>query len=226
MGVSYVKFCPRCQTTTAVDSALCPNCGYQFRTHFQPPASEKTIAMTSVPEGERPPLGPSPLQETLSDRRPILRPRLVLLGAIVLALFGLIYGALTRHSQQNAPVSRAAFQPYEVVIKSDSQGHPAPVATEAVADLQQWQATQPPQTNSDDPAVGDDPARVHLYFSKRIVLIPPGTSGRVLLEQGPWRRVQILDGLYRGTTGFISQDLVSRSSDLSPKAATAQASAR
>jgi hypothetical protein len=213
LGVSYVKFCPRCQTTTGVDSALCPNCGHQFRTHFQPPISEKTIAMTSVSEADR--------QRNLDDLeadeadRPLFRPRLILLAAVVLAILGLVYGVLTRHAHEagvsgehlSAPTQ--AFRPYPVTVTGVTGGA-APVATRSIADLKQWDASQTPPTKTGETTAEDSPLHVGLYTSRRILLVTAGTSARVLSEQGDWRRILILSGPNADKQGFISRDHLER----------------
>jgi hypothetical protein len=212
LGVSYVKFCPRCQTTTGVDSALCPNCGHQFRTHFQPPVSEKTIAMTSVSEADR-----RDRTETESDAsdRPLLRPRWILLIAIVLAILGLVYGVLTRHaheadiSEKRLPAPTQAFRPYLVTV-TGTPGGTAPVATRSVTDLQQWDESQARPDKTGTSTSEDTPTHVRLYTSGRILLLTTGTSARVLIEQGDWRRIQILSGPNTGKTGFISRNHVLR----------------
>ena len=226
MSVSYVKFCPRCQTTTSVETPVCAKCGHQFRTQFDPPVSEKTIAMTSAtplpaaPQASRPQrngYAQAPSGRPTAPRRPRLRPRrlLMLLGAI-LAVTALYSGYHLAHGRdQVAPGDSAmpqpAFQPYEVVFKDAPQNQPAPLAPHDPRDLLRWQITAKAATRNNADST-DDPARVHLYLSGQIALISSGTQARVLQDQGEWPRVQILSGRHQGLTGYINRSDVNRSS--------------
>lgn len=210
MGVSYVKFCPRCQTTTGVDVAICPNCGHRFRTHFQPPVSEKTVAMTSpfAPAGDY-----SQIPAEDAGRLPFRIPRIFLLALLLLTAAGITLGIKARHAQQAAParpiITPSAFQPYSVVFKGGGPDRSQPVATHSLDDLIHWENARSPHSQN-AASSEDSPARVHLYLSGRILLADAGTAARVIQEQGKWRKIEILDGPHRGATGYVSQDAVTQ----------------
>jgi hypothetical protein len=131
----------------------------------------------------------------------------VILAVVILAAAAFLIGFGTRH-RQTAPAavspppavaaspSAASFTGI-ALIQGDSQGHPAPVATRSIADLQRWLAS--PGNGSTD-----SPARVRLYLSNRIMLVSPGAPARILGTHGEWRRIEVLDGLHRGATGYIN----------------------
>ncbi len=234
MSVSYVKFCPRCQTTTSVETQTCVKCGHQFRTHFQPPVSEKTIAMTAaaLSQADTPPAEAFPRERHSlngNGHRPAparrrLRPRLLLVCLVAILAAGALFGGLRlshgrdRVAARKAPpektVAREQMPSQEVVIQGDAQGRPAALATQSPNDLERWQATASAAT-SDSPQASDNPAHVRLYLSGQIALLPPGTHVRALQGQGAIRRVQILDGPHQGATGYISSADIAQPTDLS-----------
>lgn len=221
MSVSYVKFCPRCQTTTAVGTQVCVKCGHQFRTHFQPPVSERTIAMTSAlhqrksddaeggPQEREQPQTSESLQ---APPQPRFRPRLLLICLVTALAIGALFGgfrlsqghnhvaSVANISEKNPGSASAATA--DMIIRGDSSGRPAALAAQSPLDLQRWQETA--AKTSENPQASDSPAHVHLYLSGRIALISPGTTVRVLSGDGALRRVQILDGLHQGAVGYIN----------------------
>ena len=206
MSVTYVKFCPHCQTTNGVDASACVKCGHKFRTQFQPPVSEKTVAMDSdsLPQIAREP-GPAMPPPSAPARRPrrFVRKLVGLALCVCLGLAALRFGSHVARSVTVTPnVERPApFQPYGVVFTSDAQGYPVPLATQSADDLQRYQ-----------PA-GADPVSVGLYHAGRIVLVYPGTSGRVTEDGAGWRRVTLLSGAHQGASGFVAAASVQRPPD-------------
>ncbi len=218
MSVTYVKFCPTCQTSTALDTAICAHCGHQFRSHLVAPISEKTIAMTprgtpagfqaSVPSA----LGVSP------GRVRVPRPLLLLVSSV--ALLGLLTETLVHHVVSHRPIVRDGAPlmfvpdrpPYDAVFHPVRGQQMIPVATRRTSDLQRWlELQQPPGTkNAASGAKSDYPETVHLYLSGRILLIASGTPARVLAERGAWRQVRILGGLHQGTTGYAPRESLLR----------------
>ncbi len=210
VSVTYVKFCPTCQTSTALDTALCAHCGHQFRSHLVAPISEKTLAMTA----ENAPSGPPPhVSPALSASKPRLRvPRPLLALASGLILLSLVVGMLVHHtvSTRRAVRDGASLMsvpdspPYDAVFQSVPGQPMTPVATRKPGDLQRWlKLQQQAATASAKSGVQSDyPETVRLYFSGRILLIASGTPARVLAENGPWRQVRILGGRHDGATGF------------------------
>jgi hypothetical protein len=228
LSVSYVKFCPRCQATTSVETPVCAKCGHQFRTQFDPPVSEKTIAMTAAtPSGVTPQASRSQRNgyahkatgRSAAFRRPRLRPRrLLILVGTILAVAALYGGYQLAHGRDlvapgDSVIVRPVFQPYEVVFKDAPQGQPSPLAPHDPRDLLRWQMTAKPSTPNNANST-DDPARVHLYLSGQIALISSGTQARVLQDQGEWPHVQILSGRHQGLTGYINRSDINR---FSPK---------
>lgn len=207
MGVSYVKFCPQCQTTNNVETQACVKCGHKFRSQFQVPVSEKTVALSDVdlpPMGHEP--GDMPRTPTITPRRrprPLRRLALVILGITLIGTavrFG-GHAAMTKTAApppSPAPAASASFQPYEVVFKGDTQGYPAPLATQSPNDLQRYQPS------------GADENSVRLYNAGRIMLVYPGTTARVLQEGKDWQRVVLLDGSHRGENGYVHPQFVQR----------------
>jgi len=228
VSVTYVKFCPVCQTSTALDTAVCAHCDHQYRSHLVAPISEKTIAMTAE---NAPPSLPARVPSVPPASKPrvhVPRPLLVLVSglALVAMLAGLFIHRLV--SSRLAVRDGASLMsvpdspPYDAVFQSLPGQPMVPVATRKAGDLQRWMHLQRQaeiaSATSGEPS--DYPETVHLYFSRRILLIASGTHARVLAEHGSWRRVRILGGLHRGTTGYApSQSLlrVGLSASGSPK---------
>ncbi|MDQ2687140.1 MAG: hypothetical protein M3Y28_04660 [Armatimonadota bacterium] len=208
MSVTYVKFCPQCKTTNPVDAPACVKCGRKFHTQFQPPVSEKTVAMdsASLPQiaREHGLAMPTP-QPSAPARRPrrFVRKFIGLAVCAALAFAALHFGS---HLARNAAVAPSvehttAFQPYTVVFQSDAQGYPVPLATKSADDLLRYK-----------PA-GADPASVGLYHAGRIVLVYPGTSAQVTEEGAGWRRVTLQSGSRKGLSGFVGGSAVQRTLD-------------
>lgn len=200
MSVSYVKFCPQCETTNSINAEACVKCGRKFHTQFQPPVSEKTVAMgiNSLPQSARAsePAMPPPVAPARRPRRFVRKFALLALCAIV-AFVALRFGA---HVAQSVKPGAAgpAFQPYTVVFQSDTQGYPVPLATQSADDLLRYK-----------PA-GADSVSVGLYQAGRIVLVYPGTSAQVTEDGDGWRRVTLLDGQRKGLSGFVGGSSVQR----------------
>lgn len=217
MSVSYVKFCPQCQTTNNMDAAACVKCGHKFRTHFDPPVSEKTVAMTGgvlpqFPDGADAHIPAPPAPIPLRRRA---RPgRRMALTVVCLALAAALrFGGHVARSGDQAPVRRPvppasapSFRPYDVAFRSDAQGLPAPLATQSPDDLGRYKAD------------GADTASVGLYRAGRIVLVYPGTVARVVEEGANWRRVTLQSGSHRGASGYVASAAVLRPADASPDA--------
>lgn len=203
MSVTYVKFCPQCKTTNRVDAPACVKCGRKFHTQFQPPVSEKTVAMNSdsLPQVAR---EPDPVMPTTvaSARRPrrFARKLVGLALCAALAFAALHFGSHLARPAAVAPgVERpTAFQPYDVIFQSDAQGYPVPLATQSADDLHRYK-----------PA-GADPASVGLYHAGRIVLVYPGTSAQVTEEGAGWRRVTLQSGPRKGISGFVGDSAIQR----------------
>ncbi len=212
MSVSYVKFCPQCKTTNNVDTATCVKCGHKFRTHFEAPVSERTVAMTgdvlaqfaaSAQSGiPAPPSAPA-------RRRPRPGRRLAIAAIIVIAGGGALrigsHGARSGDpSNTGSPAAitpTSAFRPYDVVFQSDSQGLPVPLATQSPDDLGRYKPD------------GADTASVGLYRAGRIVLVYPGTVAQVLEEGAAWRRVSLRSGAHQGASGYVGAASVQRPSE-------------
>jgi hypothetical protein len=223
VGISYVKFCPQCKTTTAVETQVCIKCGHQFRTHFQVPESERTVAMTSadLPEGALSAAGTQAGFQPFPElpRPPRRRFPFRLLGFVTaLALLGVLIASALAHWSLGADHPRplnsgmppmaamvaqaAGSGSYEVIFTAGAQGLPAALAPHSPQDLHDYK-----------PA-GDDPDSVHLYQSGRIMLVYPGTQARVVQEGDGWRRVVLLDGSHKGETGYVARDVVARASEI------------
>jgi len=217
VSVTYVKFCPTCQTSTALDTAICAHCGHQFRSHLVAPVSEKTISMTaaSVPASQQ--TGYQAMPPAQKPRVRVPRPLLALVGG--LALVSLLIGALVQHTaaprqavRDGASLMRVPDSPpYDAVFHPTPGQQMIPVATRRAGDLARWLQLQEQASAKPDGAgeKSDYPETVHLYLSGRILLINPGTPARVLAEQGAWRQVRILGGAHGGATGYApSQSLL------------------
>jgi len=210
VSVTYVKFCPICQTSTALDTAICAQCGHQYRSYLVAPISEKTIAMSAenAPPGTQPHAPPAPFASKPRVRVP--RPLLLLVSG--LALLVALGGLLIHHAVSSRRVVRDGASlvsvpdgpPYDAVFHSVPGQQMIPVATRTVSDLQRWLQLQQQADTKNAPSgdQSDYPETVHLYTSRRILLIEPNTPARVLAERGPWRQVRILGGLHQGTTGY------------------------
>lgn len=218
MSVTYVKFCPTCQTSTALDTAICAHCGHQYRSHLVAPVSEKTIAMTaeSVPPNIQANVPP-----VLSASKPRVRvPRPLLLLIAGFALLVVTTGLLIHHTvSSRVPVKDGVSlmsvpdrPPYDAVFRSLPGQPMIPVATRKAADLQRWLQLQRQAeiASSKSGEQSDYPETVHLYFSGRILLIASGTHARVLAEDGEWRQVRILGGLHQGTTVYAPGQSLAR----------------
>jgi hypothetical protein len=224
VAISYVKFCPRCQTTMSVESPVCAKCGHQFRTQFDPPVSEKTISMTvAVPASQTNSVSGSARNgrhQISTGRsevlpRPRLRPRRLLILLVTITAAAVLYGGwqLSHGRDRVEPVSKpkqqTTFSSYEVVFKGASQGQPEPLALHDPQDLRRWQMTSRTAT-SNDPNSTDDPVHVHLYLSGQIALILSGTHARVLQEGDQWQRVEISDGPHQGLIGYVERADIQR----------------
>lgn len=210
LSVSYVKFCPQCKTTNNVDTTACVKCGHKFRTHFEAPVSEKTVAMTGdvlaqfAPGAEAgiPVPPPTPIR-----RRPRPGRRLAFAAlCVVLAGAALRFGSHVARSGDPVPVrppaaQAAAFRPYDVVFHSDAQGLPVPLATQSPDDLGRYKPD------------GADTASVGLYRAGRIVLVYPGTLAQVIEENATWRHVTLQSGAHQGASGYVGAASVERPAD-------------
>lgn len=218
MSVTYVKFCPICQTSTALDTALCAHCGHQFRSRLVAPLSEKTLAMTAenALPGSHSPV--SPALPAAKPRVRVPRPLLALVSGLV--LLSLLVGMLVHHtvSSRRAVPDGASLMsvpdrpPYEAVFHSMPGQPMIPVATRKPGDLQRWLKLQQQadKSSAKSGVQSDYPETVRLYFSGRILLIASGTPARVLAENGPWRQVRILGGRHDGATGFAPRQSLLR----------------
>jgi len=70
------KVCPRCQTATDIQTAVCFRCGHQFRTQFTPPIDQTQVV---------PAAWPTPAQVSPHSRRDLPQFALGIGGAILLA---------------------------------------------------------------------------------------------------------------------------------------------
>ncbi len=222
MSVTYVKFCPICQTSTALDTAICAHCGHQYRSHLTAPVSEKTIAMTA----ENAPSLPAASATASAAQKRVRVPRPLLLLASGLALLVLVSAMFIHHAvSSRRPVPDGASlisvpdsPPYDAVFRSLPGQPMVPVATRKAGDLQRWLQLQR-QADIASAKTGresDYPETVHLYFSGRILLIAPGTRARVLADHDTWRQVRILGGMHQGTTGYAPSQSVLRAGTAAP----------
>jgi len=218
VSVTYVKFCPTCQTSTALDTAICAHCGHQFRSHLVAPVSEKTIAMTAPHAPAGPQTGFPPVPPVSGPRVRVPRPLLALVSGLILV--SLLIGVLVHHTASGRQAVRdgASLMAAPDSPPFDAVFHPAPgeqmipVATRKAGDLQRWLQLQQ-QASARNLGAGeksDYPETVHLYLSGRILLIESGTPARVLAERGAWRQVRILGGAHGGATGFALRQALLR----------------
>lgn len=195
MSVTYVKFCPHCETTNGVDAPACVKCGHKFRTQFQPPVSERTIAMTGdvlpqlEPDSDSPPM-PAPVR---SRRRPRFLGKAIILGLCAVVAFGAMrFGSHVARSVTPNAGTASPSPSYSVVFRGDAQGYPVPLATQSADDLRLYKPD------------GADSVSVGLYHAGRIVLVYPGTSAKVTQEGTDWHRVTLLSGARQGMSGFVN----------------------
>jgi hypothetical protein len=57
---TYVKICPGCQTSTALQAVRCHVCGYVYRTRFDPAAGQVVAPTAAPPVGAAPSVAASP----------------------------------------------------------------------------------------------------------------------------------------------------------------------
>lgn len=212
VSISYVKFCPRCNTSTALETPVCVHCGHQFRSHLTAPVSEKTIAMTSLrPAADAGQTSYQAVQPRQAVRRRLPRPLLALVAGTLLV--GVLMGQAIDHLRHPERAEREGGSastavggpPYDIVFQSTPSQRMAPVATQTAADLGRWlelEGKSGAGSAGGSPDQGDYPETVRLYLSGRILLIAAGTHGRVLQETGDYRQVKITDGLHQGATGY------------------------
>lgn len=217
VSVTYVKFCPTCQTSTALDTAICAHCGHQFRSHLVAPISEKTLSMNALdmPAGQQTGFLPRP---PAAPKSRIPRPLLALV--LGLALVSFLIGSLVHHTASTRRAVRDGASlmpapgspPYDAVFLPAPGQQMVPVATRRAGDLRRWLQLQRPvgAKDSGPNAKSDYPETVHLYLSRRILLIASGTPARVLAEGGAWRQVRILGGAHSGAIGFAPRQTVLR----------------